>query len=174
MQIVNWYGEEERFDQKVYDILGVDDSILANYRSSDGKQINLYIGFYESQRQGDIIHSPRNCMPGSGWNVADVSYEMVADSRSESGEAKVIKLRLVKGAEKQIMLYWFHSRGRIISSEYWQKIYLVLDAFQHNRTDGSFVRLTTTVRDGNEEAAVETLKEFAHLIMPLLNEYIPS
>ena len=172
--IGEWQGKEDRFDQKIYDILGVDDSFLGNFWTKYRRHVQLYIGFYESQREGDIIHSPRNCMPGAGWNVAEISNEMINDTGRESGEARVIKLILVKGVQKQIMLYWFHSRGRIISSEYTQKIYLVIDSIFRHRTDGSFVRLISPVINDNEQAAIQNLKDFAEVLMPVLYEYIPS
>jgi len=86
---------------------------------------------------------------------------------------KVIKLILVKGSQKQVVFYWFQSRGRIISSEYMQKIWLVYDSITKYRTDGSFVRLISPVIE-NEDKALEVLKEFTRAIYPHLNEYIPS
>ena len=154
-QIGEWVGKEDRFDPRVYEILGVDDSFLGNYWTSDGRHVQLYIGFYESQREGDLIHSPRNCMPGAGWNVTDISHEMIKNPKAGSNEVKVIKLILQKGAQKQIVLYWFHSRGRIISSEYFKKIYLVLDSIFRHRTDGSFIRLIAPVTNGNEDIALK-------------------
>jgi|GEM_PF-6521555 len=70
-QIGEWTGKEERFDKRIYDILGVDDSFLCHYRTSDGRQVNLYVGFYESQREGDLIHSPKHCMPGPGGTLSE-------------------------------------------------------------------------------------------------------
>ena len=70
----DWVGTEERFDQRIYDILGVDDSILINYQGPQRRQVQLYVGYYQSQREGDIIHSPKNCMPGSGWNKKRPAY----------------------------------------------------------------------------------------------------
>jgi EpsI family protein len=74
-QIGEWKGVEDRFDQKIYDLLGVDDSYLATYRNSSGGPVQLYIGFYQSQREGDLIHSPKNCMPGAGWKIVSSSIE---------------------------------------------------------------------------------------------------
>ena len=170
-QIDGWQGQTSRFDSKIYDVLGVDDSFLANYRDAKGGAVNLYIGFYQSQKEGDLIHSPKNCMPGAGWGIARTETAQVEDGR---GGAAVIKLLLKKGAEQQVMLYWFHSRGRIISSEYWQKIYLVIDSITRRRTDGSFVRLIAPVRNGDIDQATETLKAFAGQLMPILAEYLPS
>jgi len=173
-KIGEWVGKEERFDEKVYKILGVDDSILSNYISSDGHQVQLYVGFYQSQREGELIHSPKNCLPGAGWNIIHTSIEELTIPKTNPGVIKVIKLILEKSGQHQIILYWFQSRGRFIASEYWQKIYLVIDSVTQHRTDGSFVRLIAPVIDGDKEKALKILKEFASLIIPILQEYIPS
>jgi EpsI family protein len=170
-QIGDWQGRVGMFDPEVYSVLGVDDSFLADYHNGNGDMINLYIGYYQSQKEGDLIHSPKNCMPGAGWGVARVDHELIPTA---NGDVRVIKLLLEKGKEKQLVLYWFHSRGRIISSEYWQKIYLVMDSMTRRRTDGSFVRLITPIQDGNTLQAADTLKHFAAELLPILEDYIPA
>lgn len=172
LEIGQWQGQKGELDQKVYNILGVEDYILSNYRKTSGEMVNVYVGFYQSQKEGDIIHSPKNCMPGAGWKITDTS--IVDVNVSDTGkDIKVIKLLLQKGAEKQIVLYWFQSRGRIIASEYMQKIWLVIDSVIKQRTDGSFVRLISTVA-ADEETTLNVLKEFAREIYPVLTEHIPS
>jgi EpsI family protein len=170
-QIGEWKGSTDRFDDKIYEILGVDDSFLANYFGPDNRLIQLYVGFYGSQREGDIIHSPRNCMPGGGWNIT----RMTDETLSVGGRKVTVRqLLLEKGKQKQVVLYWFQSRGRIIASEYSQKIYLVWDAIFRNRTDGSFVRLITPVVGGNQKEAEAEIKDFGEKLVPILSEYIPS
>ena len=173
-KIGEWVGKEGRFDEKVYDILGVDDSILCSYLRPDGRQVQLYVGFYQSQREGDLIHSPKHCMPGAGWNIIHTSLEELTIPDTNPGKIKMIKLILEKGGQRQIVLYWFQSRGRFISSEYIQKLYLIIDSIIRHRTDGSFVRLIAPVMDGDEEKALQYLKDFARLLVPILKEYIPS
>ncbi len=173
-QIGEWTGKESRFDQKIYDILGVDDSFLGSYTTQDGLAVQLYIGFYKSQREGDLIHSPKNCMPGGGWNITGISLEEIAFTDTKPERQKAIKLVLQNGPQKQIALYWFQSRGRIIHSEYMQKIYLVVDSITRHRTDGSFVRLIAPVINNDEEMALMSLKKFSIKLIPILNEYIPS
>jgi len=172
-QIKQWKGVEERFDEEIYQVLGVDDSFYANYKAPGKRWINLYIGFYQSQREGELIHSPKNCMPGGGWNITGVFIEPLKLNDSAGTNHNIIKLILEKGPQKQISLYWYQSRGRIISSEYMQKIYLVWDAVTRNRTDGSFVRLIAPVVD-SEEQTLAMLKNFARDLFPILDEYIPS
>jgi len=77
LEIDQWKGVKGELDQEVYNILGVEDYILANYRKDSGERVNLYVGFYQSQKEGDIIHSPKNCMPGAGWKITDTTIETV-------------------------------------------------------------------------------------------------
>ncbi|WP_300463406.1 exosortase C-terminal domain/associated protein EpsI [Desulfobacula sp.] len=172
LEIGQWEGKKGELDQEVYNILGVEDYILANYRKVSGETVNLYVGFYQSQKEGDIIHSPKNCMPGAGWKITDTSIETVKVADAQKN-IRVINLLLQKGAEKQVVLYWFQSRGRIISSEYMQKIWLVIDSITKHRTDGSFVRLISPVMV-DEETTINILKDFANAVYPVLNEHIPS
>ncbi|MCF8063249.1 MAG: EpsI family protein [Deltaproteobacteria bacterium] len=173
IRIDSWVGESERFDDNVYRILGVDDSILATYRSPGGEWVQLYVGFYASQREGDLIHSPKNCMPGGGWNIVRMDLETL-DVPSLGKPFEAIKLVLEKGDRRQVVLYWFQSRGRFIASEYLQKIYLVFDSITRNRTDGSFVRLIAPVGPGGEDLTLETMKSFAAQLVPVLMTYLPS
>lgn len=173
-RIGQWQGETSRFDEKVYEILGVDDSILSSYRAGDGRQVQLYVGFYQSQREGDLIHSPKNCMPGAGWNIVETSLEEVETPGVGDGRLTAIKLILKNGPARQVVLYWFQSRGRIIASEYWQKIYLVIDSVTKRRTDGSFVRLISPVVEGDEAKTLEALKAFTRELVPVLKDFIPA
>jgi len=172
-RIGDWSGRESRFDPKVYDILGVDDSFLADYTSSEGRQINVYIGYYQSQREGDLIHSPKNCMPGAGWKIIRTTTERVALGNGDQN-MDVIKMVLQKGPHKQAMYYWFHSRGRIIASEYAQKIYMVIDSITRQRTDEAFVRLIAPIAPGAEDQAFNDLSAFTRLLMPLLGQHLPG
>ena len=173
-EIGEWKGIEQRFDSKIYEILGVDDSFLATYRNPNGVQVQLYIGFYQSQREGDLIHSPKNCMPGAGWKIIDSSIEELDVSTADYETVETIRFKLKNGIHEQAVLYWFQSRGRIISSEYLQKIYLVIDSITRQRTDGSFIRLIAPIQNGDEEKTLLYLKDFAKLIFPILTEYIPA
>jgi EpsI family protein len=173
-EIGEWEGTEGRFDQDVYDMLGVDDSFLGHYRTPDNRYVQLYIGFYQSQKEGAGIHSPKNCMPGGGWNITNTSIVKLDIPGNVPSKIDVIRLDLSNGREKQVVLYWYQSNGRYIASEYWQKIYLVIDSITKRRTDGSFVRLIAPVINENEEKALADLKDFASQLVPVLQEYLPE
>ena len=171
MEIDTWKGTRAQLDAEVYNILGVEDYVLADYfRGLD--KVNFYLGFYQSQREGDLIHSPKNCIPGAGWSISQTRTEVLG-TNSQGKTTKVIYMLVERGTKKQIVLYWFQSRGRIIASEYMQKFWLVWDSIFRRRTDGAFVRLIAPVIH-TEADTLGVLKEFARVIHPHLKEFLPS
>jgi EpsI family protein len=113
-------------------------------------------------------------MPGAGWNIIQTSLEQVTIPNSNPEKIEMIKLLLEKADQQQVILYWFQSRGRFIASEYMQRIYVVIDSIAKHRTDGSFIRLMAPVINGNVERTSSYLRDFARLLLPILQEYIPS
>ena len=174
MTIGKWTGRPDApFPQHVLDVLGVDDYLSRTY-FTDRSAANLYMGFYEKQREGDTIHSPLNCLPGAGWEPIDKKRVTIKTSQ---GTAVVNELVIEKGIEHQLVLYWYQSHGRVVASEYWGKTYLVLDALRMNRTDGSMNRVITSIGDNPKEGrprASEMAHEFAETVFPLLPTYLPS
>jgi EpsI family protein len=49
------------------DILRADDYLTRQYAAPGGKEASLFVAYFQSQRAGQTPHSPKNCLPGSGW-----------------------------------------------------------------------------------------------------------
>ena len=103
------------------------------------------MGYYGSQRQGDTIHSPLNCLPGAGWEpVSEGRLQIVERRRRRPGHHDQ-SLRHSKRPRSERRLYWYHGRGRVVASEYWSRALLIRDAMVTNRTNGSLVRVIVPV-----------------------------
>ncbi len=143
--ISNWVGQKAPdFDERSLAVLGVDEYINRMYTDASQKPLSLYVGYYASQRQGDTMHSPLNCLPGAGWSPVSFSrigIPMRATEQARDENVTVNRYVIEKGLDRQMVLYWYQSQGRVIASEYWGKFYLVLDAIRTNRTDGALVRI---------------------------------
>jgi EpsI family protein len=180
MTLQDWRGiQEPPFDDQILKILGVDDYLTRVYMAPDKAGVGLYIGYYRSQRQGDTMHSPLNCLPGSGWEPLSkrtLAVQVPADSNGPSREIDVNRYVVQKGLEKQLVLYWYQSHGRIVASEYWSRFYLVTDAVRLNRTDGSLVRVIAPVspEDTGEQRAEDLAARFIKSLFPVLSSYLPS
>ena len=149
-------------EEEVLSVLGVDDYVSRTYVNASGQPANLYIGYYASQRHGDTIHSPQNCLPGAGWQPVESRRTSL-----DVGGTRVPVNRYVieKGLERQVVFYWYQGRGRVIANEYANKLWLMVDAARLGRTNGSLVRVISPESD----AAVD----FARAVYPRLSEYLP-
>lgn len=170
-QLESWKGQEHPLQPTTAQAAGVSDYANRIYFGPGGTFIQLYIGYYASQRIGDTIHSPKNCLPGAGWDPIRSGYATL----SVSGGRHIIvnEYSIQKGLDKELVFYWYLSRGRVIASEYAGKFWMVADAISRNRTDGALVRLVTPV-DGEEAQARARLVSFTQLLFPYLNELIPN
>src|SRR5262245_35132607 len=126
MQLKNWQGMQlPPFEDRILRVLGVDDYLTrAYYVPAERAAVSLYIGYYGSQRQGDTMHSPLNCLPGAGWEPVSHTMLPVSVAQTETAapsDVVVNRYVIQKGMEQQLVLYWYQSHGRVVASEYWGK-----------------------------------------------------
>lgn len=173
-----WVGHDlPAWDEEVMNVLGADDYLNRRYLHEQGVA-DLYVGYYRSQRQGDSIHSPQNCLPGAGWQPvsSDTVTIQVAGSGSGSGSGKSIAVNryvIQKDLDKQVVLYWFQGRGRVVASEYANRAYLVFDSLRTRRSDGALVRVITPVMSSSIDDASRSAERFVAALFPRLSEVIP-
>ncbi|MCG7982610.1 MAG: VPLPA-CTERM-specific exosortase XrtD [Candidatus Thiodiazotropha lotti] len=174
-QIGSWQGDEDLLEEKYLKSLKLDDYIIGDYTNQLGSPVNFYIAYYASQQAGSAAHSPRSCIPGGGWKIDTVTEVSIPGLDINHTPLTVNRLVIMKGNVKQLVYYWFQQRGRVITNEWLVKWYLFLDGFTMHRTDGALVRLTTTIRDGEDWIdGDKRLVEFAEKVAPILVDYIPN
>lgn len=178
MTIGSWKAVvDPPLDEDILRVLGVDDYMSRIYYGPGQKAAGLYIGFYGSQRQGDTIHSPLNCLPGAGWEPVRQGRLTIANADGRGRDITVNRYVVQKGLERQLVLYWYQSHGRVVASEYWSKFHLIQDSIRLNRTDGSMVRVISPInpRATDEGAEAERIaEEFVRALFPLLPDYLPQ
>ena len=168
-EIGEWHGADAvPLADDVVATLGVDDYVNRRYVRG-GLPVAAYIGYYADQRSGDSIHSPRNCLPGAGWEPTASGVVQIPTS---AGSVVVSRYEIAKGGDRQIVLYWYQGRGRVVAGEYANKGWLMLDAARVGRSDGGLVRLISPVATSPAET-VRELSTFAALLLPQLSRYLP-
>ncbi len=172
LNLKEWSGTEIPIEKQIVVAAGVDDYVNRIYRNSqDGAGIALYVGYYGSQRSGDTIHSPKNCLPGSGWQPLTVSrIEIPLAGRPP---IQVNQYVVEKGLDRQLVMYWYQGRGRVIASEYAGKWWMVVDAIRRNRTDGALVRVSSPLQGGEESTRLR-VTGFCRELYPYLHDFIPN
>jgi EpsI family protein len=169
-----WNGTDIAIDKGTAEVLGPGDFLLRQYANPDSDEppVYLFVAYFPTQRTGDTMHSPQNCLPGAGWEPLGKQTVNLHFGSSSPFPANLYVVE--KGLSKQLVLYWYESQGRAVASEYRAKINLVVDAIRTNRSDGALIRLSTpALPDESEDAALERLKSFANVAVPQLDGYIP-
>jgi exosortase D (VPLPA-CTERM-specific) len=175
MSLDGWTGRRGSLESVYLDQLKLDDYLLADYAKGDGAPIDVYVSYYNSQRKGEAVHSPRSCLPGGGWEMRDFDQRDIPSVTIEGQPLRVNRTIIELGTQRELVYYWFLQRGRIVTNEFAVKWYLFWDAVTRHRTDGAMLRLITPVPLGTSEAQADReLVEFAADIAPRLPAYVPN
>ncbi len=174
VEIGEWKGRATQIQADILEALGKGEFATRLYwREPQEAGIDFFLAYFPSQRTGDTLHSPQNCLPGAGW--APLQNSRITLELAPGKTVFANRFIIGKGLDKQVVYYWYQAHGRTIASEYEAKVFLVVDAIRLNRTDGALVRIITQVgRDEAVEKADARAVSFAKAIFPTLPEYLPE
>lgn len=165
-------GADVRLDRETEQVLRADDYLLRSYKLPDGRLASLYVGYYATQRNGATYHSPLNCLPGTGWTMSEPATIRITPA--DGGAAFEANRYIVEnGNDRQLMIYWYQGRGRAVASEYWGKIYTVVDSVRRRRSDGAIVRVMMPVGK-SEQTALDATSDLAAQAAPVLPAFVPN
>jgi EpsI family protein len=153
-------------------VLKMNDYVVRSYVDGSGRSVWLYVGYWATQRKGTDIHSPKNCLPGGGWEPIEAS-RLTVILPAPYAPITVNRYLVQKHREMQVVLYWYQAHGRVMAGEVAAKIELVRGAIAHNRTDGALVRVSSPVTSGAQETT-DRLVKYVQILHPLLREYLPD
>ena len=165
------FAQEGLIDADTQAVLKADD-LLNRFYVKGPLGANLFVAAFRSQRNGKAPHSPKNCLPGSGWTPLNSS--VVAIDVGRGVPIEVNRYVVSHGDERSLVLYWYQSRDRAIASEYTAKFWVVVDAMRLNRTDTALVRVVLPIVDRDEEAANQAANDFVRAFYGTLREYLPA
>lgn len=173
LTIDTWRGRDDpRLDAETERATQADSYLLRTYVHAPvpvEAPIGLYVAYYATQRSGHTIHSPLNCLPGTGWEWLERGHRAV---RLDSGDVIDVNRGVAqRDADKLLLYYWFQSRGRVVASEYANKLLLVRDAVTLHRSDGALVRVTARLRSSAEPGEAVS---FIRALYPALERDLPE
>jgi EpsI family protein len=160
-------------EKDIQDVLKADDLLNRVYvNASNNSAVYLFIAYFQTQRRGQSPHSPKNCLPGSGWAPIEDARIMV-DVPGRAAPIEINKYVVAHGEDKSLTLYWYQSRGRVIASEFSARLWLVADAIRYRRSDTALVRINVPVRESNIDTALNTGLSFIKTLFPAIQKQLP-
>jgi len=174
MMIGEWNAKVLEINDDERSVLGAGDFMARRWYEPAhmAVPVDLFIAYFPSQRAGQTMHSPKNCMPGEGWLPLESTYNWLeAPGRNALSVNRYV---LGKGGARMLVFYWYQAHSRAVANEYKARLFMVADAARMNRTDGALVRINTMVSpDESLQRAEARLRGFAAQMIPQLDEYIP-
>lgn len=163
---------EGLMDKETLDVLKADDVLNRMYHRDNKVAANLFVAAFRSQRDGKAPHSPKNCLPGSGW--VPLNSGVISIDPGTGQPIQVNRYIVAQGDNRSLVLYWYQSRDRVVASEYAAKFWVVVDAMRLNRTDTALVRVVVPIANRDDAAAQQTAEDFVRAFYGKLREYLPA
>ena len=165
---------QDQIEQDILDLLKADDTMSRLYVSPSRKEVaTLFMAFFKSQRYGQSPHSPKNCLPGNGWDEIE-SGTIPISVPQWNGPIVANRYVVAHGEDKDVVIYWYQSHNRIIANEYAARGLLVLDAIRYRRSDTSIVRVITRIQNDDLDHATRLGVEFVQAIFPDVLKHLPA
>ncbi|BCS54963.1 exosortase C-terminal domain/associated protein EpsI [Geobacter sp. SVR] len=165
-------GTDDSFPEAVNRELNADASLYRHYRSGDGRNVDLYIGYYGTAKGGRTGHNPYGCLPGAGWAIVEARRVPVG---TVSGTPEMVNyVRARRDGVNTIMLHWYQTAGgTVMSNGVYQNMERFISKLLRNRNDGAFVQVTLQAEDDRIAQATERARNFAVLVLRHLPEHWP-
>lgn len=165
--------EDFPIEPEIQEVLRADDTLNRVYRqASDSAEANLFIAFFRTQREGQSPHSPKNCLPGNGWQPVEtgvLSMDLPGRGKPTTANRYVAS----HGGQKALIIYWYQSHNRVIADEYAAKFWLIADSIRYHRSDTALVRVVIPIHNERVGTANDVGEAFVKAAFPELAKRLP-
>jgi EpsI family protein len=133
----------------------------------------FFVAYFSTQQQGQSPHSPKNCLPGAGWQQTETG-ELTVPIPELNTPITINKYIISKGTQTSVVLYWYQSHGRVVANEFAAKFYLVSDSMRYHRSDTAIVRVVAPVLHDDVASALKSATDFVQAVFPAVYHFLPS
>ena len=170
VSMVGYESQDLEISEEEQAVAGMSSYVMRVFGAATLPAFTLYVGYYESQTQGKTIHSPKNCLPGGGWEAIGAATATIATA---GGAVEVNRYTIQNGSQRAVVLYWYQGRGRVAASEYQVKWDLLRDAALRGRSEEALVRVLVPV-SGTEDEAFALASTIAREVVPAVYRALPQ
>jgi EpsI family protein len=164
---------DQPLDAETLDVLKADDTLSRVYQNRrTNRSADLFVAYFATQRTGKTPHSPKNCLPGSGWVPSESG--MISIPVVGSTPITVNRYVVSRGQTQSVVLYWYQTQGQVVASEYRSKLLTVFESMRHHRSDTALVRVVVSAAGGDTERATSSASDFVEALFRPLRAYLPA
>jgi EpsI family protein len=174
-QVGGWQSiQDVPLEPEVLDVLKADDTLNRVYaKRGVNAPAYFFIAFFKTQRTGSAPHSPKNCLPGSGWEPIEKPGVVSIDVPGRAMPLVANRYVVARGEDKSVTIYWYQSHDRVIASEFAAKFWLISDAIRYRRSDTALVKVVIPVVGGSAQEAGNEGVQFVQAAYPAIAAQLP-
>lgn len=166
-------GTDVVVDREEIRVAGVTNWLYRTYRQDSLPEFSLYVGYYPDQTEGKSIHSPKNCLPGAGWDA--LNSARLELPTTGGAPVRVNRFVVANKTQRAVVYYWYQGRGRTESNEYRVKLDLMMDAGTRRRTEEALIRIVLPLGPTVDEVRADALgRRLVTEIADRLGHVLPS
>ena len=173
LRVGDWHARAGTvLDPAALNILKATDHLVRRDEDGAGHTVWLFIAYWASQRTGAQVHSPKNCLPGTGWEPLEASLVTIplpGASVALTANRYVVQ----KEHNQQVVYYWYQSQGKPIAGELGARIEMVRSSILRHRTDGALIRVSSPVFGSVQETSAR-LTRYVQALYPALRDVLPE
>lgn len=171
VQVTTWQmTSQSEFSADVLDVLKPTDYLYRQYNHARYGTVSLYIGYHGGGKESGGIHSPKHCLPGSGWFEVSTNRQTLD---SAGTKLNLVQSVYQKGDSKELFLYWFQVRNATMNDEYSLKMSEIINSLLYRRRDSTFIRISVPF-ETDRQAAVAVGEEFVRDFVPIIRGFLPQ
>jgi EpsI family protein len=153
LQKDGWSGQKDNLIPAIVAMLNPTEIFSATYTDAVGNKVHLFFDYFAQRNARGGPHSPRNCLPGSGWTIRGVEKrEIILKGRSIT----IGRFDLRMGESKRVMDFWYITRYGETANDYTFKIYTLISSLTFKPNDIAFIRIMGV----GDEAGLSALDDF--------------
>jgi len=165
LTVGEWRGKELPIEDDVYRILETRNLFIREYKNKAGDLVYMYVVYSEDNRK--VSHPPEVCLMGGGVTVVGKTPVQLTPV------IRANKLLVEKADARDLMVYWYKA-GKFYTDSYMkQQLKVVLGRIFGKRSAGAMIRLSTDIKNADEQSAIKLIQSFTSQIEPLLEKYVP-
>lgn len=161
-------------EKEVADVLKASDIMNRVYGNRQGAGVLFFIAYFKTQRTGATPHSPKNCLPGSGWEPVESPGIQRIEVPGRAMPLDVNRYVVSMGDRRDVVLYWYQSHNRVIASEFAAKFWLIADAVRYRRSDTALVKVVAPANGSDTAAASAAAVALVQAAYPAILQQLPQ
>lgn len=161
----DWIGQRDDLIPAIVEMLNPTEIFSATFTNPEGIEVHLFFDYFSQMNSRGGPHSPRNCLPGSGWMILDTKErEITVDGRI----IRIGRFYMSLGKLEKVMDFWYVTRYGETANDFMFKFYMMINSLTFRQIDVAFIRIIAN----DDEESLLALDDFENVFVEEIYQHL--